>query len=156
MTDSCGVAFYEFGNEIGVKYKAANLIDLQIFSRMIRGGIMLSILLDGLVIICRRPHKVVRDQRNNLHNPTGPAVSWLDGYKNYFWHGISIEPWIVEEPQKITAELVLKESNAETRRAMVEKMGLDKFMHQANPIILDTDKDASGMPRQLMQIQMTY
>ena len=95
-----------------------------------------------------------RDEKNFLHNTKGSAVEWEDGYKNYFYHGARIDGWIIETPEKISAEIVLKEENAEVRRCMMEVMGYQKFINQANPKILDTDKDSSGMARQLFKIDL--
>ena len=154
LTDGCWVAFYEFAHEIGVEYKANNWEDLQTFKRLIKSGIMMSICLDGLAIVVRRPKQVHRDERKMLHNSSGPAVEWLDGYKDYFYHGVSLPSWVIEEPSKITHKTILEERNVEVRRCMIERIGYAAFLKQADPKTLDKDKDVSGMSRRLLSIEV--
>ena len=148
--DAGWISFYEFFKQIRIlkNEKFDKYVDF------VSAGAWDCVSFQDVAIVCTRPTKVIRDARGFLHNTKGAAVEWGDGYKNYFCHGARLEAWMIEAPEKITAELALKEANSEVRRAIIEIMGLDKFLHQANPKILDKDKDAVGMPRQLMQIDL--
>jgi hypothetical protein len=48
---------------------------------------------------------------------------------------------------------ILAETNAERRRVMTERFGLDRFMSQAQARVLDQDRDAGG-PRRLLRIDL--
>jgi hypothetical protein len=55
-----------------------------------------------------------------LHREDGPAVRWASGRCHWFWHGIEVPGWLIEEPGQITAEVIRAEGHAEVRRCMVE------------------------------------
>jgi hypothetical protein len=102
------------------------------------------------VIVSERPIAIHRELRNpritrgwnshRLHAATGPAVSFPDGWALYYWHGVRVSQDIIEAPDAITSQAVLQESNAEVRRVMVERMGLDRFLSQAKAKVLHTDQ----------------
>jgi len=73
------------------------------------------------------PREIHRDVEGRLHCETGPALSWEDGYSQYYWHGISIPRRWINEPLSITSEDFLTESNAERRRALHEILGTDRL-----------------------------
>ncbi|MEO1441714.1 MAG: DUF6745 domain-containing protein, partial [Chloroflexota bacterium] len=78
------------------------------------------------------------------------------GCKNasIIWYGLKIEPWIATNPEKITAQTVLAEENTEVRRVMLERMGMERFIAEANPTVLDRDTDPGG-ERRLLQVNFT-
>ncbi len=67
------------------------------------------------------------------------------------WRGVRIDERIAFHPEEITALEVLKETNSEVRRVKMERMGLDRFMEEANAEILDTDQ-APGGERRLLRV----
>jgi hypothetical protein len=68
--------------------------------------------------------------RRQLHNERGAALE-SDIENLYFWHGVLVPDFVVVAPERITAEMALKEDNAEVRRVMIERMGMEKFLEQA-------------------------
>ncbi|WP_344828643.1 DUF6745 domain-containing protein [Actinocorallia longicatena] len=66
--------------------------------------------------------------RHRLHDATGPAVVYPDGWSVYSWHGTRVPAWVVEEP---TAELISAEPNIEVRRCAIERLGWDTYIDQA-------------------------
>jgi hypothetical protein len=68
------------------------------------------------------------DERGRPHNTQGPAVEYRDGWKLYAWKGIMVPEHIIEQPETITAKGILKENNTEIRRAMVDIIGIEKFI----------------------------
>jgi len=66
-----------------------------------------------------------------LHHPTHAALE--SDLKNlYFWHGVLVPALVVVRPDWITAKHVLTEENAEVRRVMIERMGHERFLLEAN------------------------
>jgi hypothetical protein len=90
-----------------------------------------------LAVVSDRPSVLLFDEEGQLHATDGAAVQYRDGVKYYFWHGVSIPDWIIETPEKITAEEVLKTNNQEVRRAMLEKGGYDLFLDRAEKLHTD-------------------
>jgi hypothetical protein len=60
------------------------------------------------------------------------------------WRGVLVEARVVFHPEEIQGHEVLATSNAEVRRVMLERMGLEQFIHDVKPQIRDTDTDAGG------------
>jgi hypothetical protein len=77
------------------------------------------------------------DERGRPHNTQGPAVEYRDGWKLYAWKGIMVPEQIIEQPETITAKGILKENNTEIRRAMVDIIGIEKFIVDSKGKTLD-------------------
>jgi hypothetical protein len=69
------------------------------------------------------------------------------------WRGVSIDERIAFRPQTLDVREILAESNAERRRVMMERFGLDRFMREAGAQVLDQDRDRGG-PRRLLRIEL--
>src|SRR5690606_30979668 len=69
------------------------------------------------------------------------------------WRGVPINHRIAFEPDRITAQSVIKERNAEIRRVMIERMGYLKFSKEVGAKVLDTDTDPGGQ-RQLLKVNL--
>lgn len=61
------------------------------------------------------------------------AVKYRDGFGVYAWHGRRIpqtHAWLIEQPEKITATSIDEEHNAEMRRIMLERLGMERYIEQ--------------------------
>jgi hypothetical protein len=68
------------------------------------------------------------------------------------WHDVEIDERIAFHPETITAQEIISEPNVELRRVMMERMGYEAFLQQANPEERDRDFDAGGL-RRLLKIE---
>lgn len=103
---------------------------------------------DDRVFISEKPvefHTIKRDNGEIiLHNATGPAILYKDGYARYILNGVLVTKEIVETPaEKIPIEWVARETNAEVRRELVRKVGIDRLIHELDTEILDDKEFAS-------------
>jgi len=122
LFDAGWVSFYDYFRRIGI-------VDHGLFDQYmehIKNGVFYTIFLKGVVILCGRPKYIKRDDFYRLHCADGPAILWPDGYANYFWHSIPVTQKLIETPDKIDKDDLMREENAEVRRAMKEKLG-DRF-----------------------------
>lgn len=69
------------------------------------------------------------------------------------WNGVEIDERIAFRPESIAVEEVLNEPNAELRRVLMERYGLDRFMLDADAEVLDEDRDPGGV-RKLLRVAM--
>jgi len=69
------------------------------------------------------------------------------------WRGVPIDERIAFRPESITADEVLAESNSELRRVKLERMGFEKFLEEAEPQVLDVDRDPGG-ERRLFKVEL--
>ena len=68
------------------------------------------------------------------------------------WRGVPVESRVVFAPETISASEVLGEPNAEKRRVLLERMGYERFLVEANAQTLDSDSDPGG-PRRLLRVE---
>jgi hypothetical protein len=100
------------------------------------------------------PQPAVRyDTRHRFHCEDGPAIS-LDDWREYFWHGVVVAAEMIETPDLLTDNRILNEANAEVRRAMIERVGHERFFAMANSKILHEDTDGRGNRRRLLSIDL--
>lgn len=70
------------------------------------------------------------------------------------WRSVPIDARIAFQPETITSAEILAEQNAEKRRVLLERMGYERFMEQAEARVLNEDQDRGGK-RQLLRVEMT-
>jgi hypothetical protein len=73
-----------------------------------------------------------------LHNATGPALRYADGWSLYAWHGTRVPAWVVEDPSVGRIGL---EPNAEVRRCAIEHLGWDSYIEQAGLALVASSPD---------------
>jgi hypothetical protein len=81
-----------------------------------------------------------RNEQNQLHNPSAPAIFWKDeGTKKYWWNNVEVNKRIIEESHLITAKEIINESNQELKRIMLEKMGYEKIVLELDGKVIQQD-----------------
>ena len=81
---------------------------------------------ENFCVICDRPESVW-DEQNRLHNVSGPAIRFSDGWSIYNWHGIPVDARLIDSPESITIGEIETEANAEKRRAMISQYEKIRF-----------------------------
>lgn len=99
---------------------------------------------DMFAVISERPSELHRNPQGQLHNETGPAMLYPDGWATYAWNGVRVPQTLIEG--KWTTTEILREENAEVRRCAIEKMGWDRFVADANLTQVGVDMDDPGNP----------
>ena len=88
------------------------------------------------VMVCDRPRELhlepgTRAGAARLHDETGPAIRWSDGWALHFWHGVRVPADLIEgdgwDPDRI-----LRERNTEIRRCAIERRGWHRFVVDAS------------------------
>ena len=72
---------------------------------------------------------------------------------NLRWRGVPIDRRIAFDPGSIGVDEILQEENAGRRRVLLERVGIDRFLDEADPEILDEDHDPGGV-RRLLRVRM--
>ena len=83
---------------------------------------------DQSIEVCTLPSVVNVDENNRLHSATGPAFVWLKDVRDFYWHGVHVEPYVVETPERITVADIEAEPNAEVRRTKIERFGQARYL----------------------------
>lgn len=77
-----------------------------------------------------------------LHQDMGPAVKYPDGYAVYALNGVRVPEEIAMTPaEKIDPVVLLKETNAEIRREIVRKIGIERVVQKLGAETIDKDDD---------------
>jgi hypothetical protein len=89
--------------------------------------------------VSERHNILRRDDRGRLHDTTGPAVAYPDGWAIYAVHGVRVPSWIIERPQDIDPSKIKAEKNTEIRRVMLSKFGEAKYLEQSGAVEVSCD-----------------
>jgi hypothetical protein len=95
---------------------------------------------DGICFLTSRPQELHRDNRGRLHHESRMAVSYPDGWGLYAWNGILVPEDVIVLNEPISLERINAEPNAEIRRVLIERFGLDNFLRAGNCIKLHQDE----------------
>ena len=94
-------------------------------------------------------HDVCKLKDGKIHADGGPAIHYPDGFSVWALNGVRVPQIIAETPtEKLDAKLLLKEQNAEVRREIVRKIGIERICQKLNAKMIDKTDD--GMYELLM------
>jgi hypothetical protein len=79
------------------------------------------------------------DDNGRLHSASGPAIAFRDGWQRYFWKGVEVPSWMIEQPQAITAHRIDFERDPFVRRCMIEILTPEKYVTTGAPRVIATD-----------------
>jgi hypothetical protein len=87
-----------------------------------------SVLFWDWAFISAKPEYIHRDGQGRLHCETGPAVRYPDGFSVFAIHGVRVPEKVVASPETITVQEIESKKNAEVRRVMIERYGLERYL----------------------------
>jgi len=134
-------AYYLFGHEIGVKYKAEDIALLLEWGRLSQ-SIGWWAPWDGICFVSDRPREVHFDVERRLHNETGMAVRYSDGWGCFAWRGTSIPGEWITDRKALDAKTAITWANLEQRRiACSDIVGWAKILKELDAKTIDEDGD---------------
>jgi hypothetical protein len=83
---------------------------------------------EDVCVISNRPTKINRDEQGRLHSDKECSIQYPDGWGLWTWHGVNVEKYVIESPEKITVDDIEKETNAEVRRVKITRYGQDRYL----------------------------
>lgn len=105
---------------------------------ILKSGVFVTCLYENVAFVCIKPCKVNRNENGDLHCIDGLAIAWRDGYGEYYLNGVSVDENIVMTPaNKLDSKLILNEKNAEVRREIVKKIGIEKICKDLDYKVID-------------------
>lgn len=78
--------------------------------------------------LAERPDLLRGDASDRLHDASGPALRFPDGWSVWAWKGVEIPCWIIERPHEITLQAIDAASNVQVRHCMIEIMTPQRFV----------------------------
>lgn len=94
----------------------------------------------GIVTLSQPPTEVNRDANGRFHAEIGPAVRYSDGARLWAWHGVQVPKRLIQFPEKLDIWEIRQERNAEVRRVMMERYGLDRFLKDTQSTLMNKGK----------------
>jgi len=92
------------------------------------------------VLASERPTVIHLDHWDRLHCETGPALAFEGGLNLYYWHGIRVPCWLINDPNSVSVQAIQSEKNVEIRTVMIEKYGESKFLMDSGAKIFHEDE----------------
>ena len=122
------VAFYRFAEKyLGVKYKAKDSSLLAVWEILAESAHWFWTF-ERACIVSHKPTKLTVDQRGRLHNDSGAAVEYRDGYAQYYLHGVSVPKELAEiKKESMNPADLGKYKNAEVRMQFIKKLGVNRL-----------------------------
>ncbi|MEW6733109.1 MAG: DUF6745 domain-containing protein [Acidobacteriota bacterium] len=108
--------------------------------------------INGCVNISRLPENVSINSWLDIANTAIWSLPPALENVHLRWRGVPINKRIAFQPETITINEILNEPNVELRRVLLERMGYEQFLSEANAELLDMDFDAGG-ERRLLRVE---
>ena len=140
--------WYRAAHAIGVPFKDEDLQRLTEYEVTVQHGLWAWPFKNG-VVVCDRPTELHMEEspigsgQHRLHRTDGPALLFGDGFAIHAWHGVRVPAKVIERPAEITIAEINAEPNAEVRRVMLERFGLDRYLRESEAKRIDAYDDAN-------------
>lgn len=93
---------------------------------------------DKVCVVCEKPIALSVDSDSRLHAEGTPAVQFADGFSIYAYHGVILPEWYgYFHPHQWESKWVLREHNAEVRRALIQGITYDRLCQELEVTELD-------------------
>lgn len=139
--DSGWTAFCDFFQRIGVEYDKEWKFDIW-RDFVLKSGVFATVLCENVAFVCIRPCIVKRNENDDLHCVDGPAIAWRDGYCEYALNGVWMtEELVMTKAENLDSKIILKEKNAEVRREIVRKIGIEKICNDLGSRCIEKSPD---------------
>ena len=111
---------------------------------------------NGIVIMCNRP-TAIKMQNGRLHCEDGPVITYADGFSVFMLNGVRVQSSLVMTPaNKLNPEIILSEKNAEIRREIVRKIGIDRVMRGLGAKVMDSWAMTPSNVYELLSLKMPH
>lgn len=98
---------------------------------------------DNIVIFSDLPSELYFSPsmgRMVLHKDGGPAIKFPDGFCYWCLNNVEVSKEIAETPSsKLDPHIIVNITNAEVRKVVVEKVGIDRILNELASTVIDTD-----------------
>jgi len=96
-------------------------------------------------VMCERPEQISLDSNVRLHNTKGKALRWADGTGWYRLSGMEVPSRFIEEPDKMTPEMIEAEGNSELRRCLIEVYGEERYLKDSGAAVVSHGRNGARL-----------
>ena len=110
--------------------------------------------LKGVVFATERPSEIHLNEDGQLHNESGPAVTYSDGlFSVWAINGVVVDEQVVMRPESQTASQITNESNEERRSIRAARFGWPRYLKVCGAEVVDRRvNDVDCTEERLMQL----
>ena len=139
--DSYWICFYLYCRDIlGVKYEQKYSALLNLHAEVAQSCGWWYPFEHG-VIVCERPLEV-HMKNGVLHKDGGMAIRFSDGFGSWNLNGVRVSRALAEtRAEDLDPAILIKEQNAEVRREIVRKIGIERIVQKLGAEVLDRSGD---------------
>ena len=91
---------------------------------------------ENICWVSERHNILERDDRGRVHNLSGPACAYPDGWAIYAVHGVRVPADIIEDRSTITVARIEAETNAEVRRVMIDLYDPKRYLADSGAVVV--------------------
>jgi hypothetical protein len=102
-------------------------------------GLGFAINLDNVKIGICRPISHI-DNQERIHCEDGPAIIWLTGETQYWWHGVQVPAEWIEQKNTIDPKLGWSINNMEQKRCFFEIVGWVRVLEAVESTLIQEDE----------------
>jgi hypothetical protein len=95
---------------------------------------------ERVAVVSERPLVLARDGQGRLHGEDGPAIAYPDGLALHCWRGMPVPADLIGQLDRLTVERIHAEQDAELRRVLTERYGLDRYLRDAGATRVGADE----------------
>src|SRR3990167_539743 len=107
------------------------------------------------IVVSNRPAVIRRNAQGQLHRDGGPAIQFRDGWSLYALNGVQMPKEVVEtSAEMLNPRLVVEEKNADRRREIVRKIGVERVCAGLGATVLDRGTDDAGQPCEVLNLEL--
>ncbi|MDG6918576.1 MAG: hypothetical protein JRN62_03965 [Nitrososphaerota archaeon] len=113
--------------------------DLKRYQSFLKRGIYAITAFRNLAVILNAPREIHMNEDYRLHSISKPAISWRDGDKGYYLHGVRFpeDVWAAVKDRKMPARDVVGLRNIEQRTVALRIIGYDRVLEELGVKVLD-------------------
>ena len=94
---------------------------------------------EHFIMVCDRPTAIHLDDNNRLHNESGKAIEWIDGWGLYSLEGVTLTE--AQAVGEVTVDMIKSETNAEIRRLLAQRYGMDRYLRDTGAKEIHRDQN---------------
>lgn len=155
LHDAFWLGFYDFFLEQFQMKEIEKLVPLM---DLAKAGIGWSWCFEEVAVVSPQP-SALHMKNERLHNTTGPAIHYKDGFDVYAMNGVIFEgdmtKFVTTPAGELNANEVLNIKNVEQRAETIKKVGIAKLFTALKPEKLD-NSTVNGLPYELFRVSIGY
>ncbi|MEO5359094.1 MAG: hypothetical protein H7843_01460 [Nitrospirota bacterium] len=150
--DSGWFVMFDVISALGIRKN--DLIDR--YRGFLQTGVFASMFFKNNAVILIQPKHIKMTANGQIHSDGTAAIDWRDGHKTYVLHNVLVPEYIALTPHhELDPMLVLTEKNAEIRREIVRKIGVERLVTHFGGVVIDKYQDYELIELTLKEIDIT-